>query len=300
MAEWEKVEDRLISGKGVLRLPKAIGTPANRQSGAFRQLLLTIDVSRKPTTEYLNLKYAIPKSFYGYLQFVRDGYILSEVSIDWTKSAYDSVADISGQTLLAVQCSYEGILQTFFNLGNALNLPSISLQNKIEYFQSLQLGWDEIRVSCYADTAVSAVLSRLNYDKCNSTDPDKVKPPPPPPFPNQLSVPPGTPLKVSKPYVGDDTTKPYTIDSFPDTLGTWNLAWKYGAGQGGSCPYLGQTDTFSKRGKESDTFGLVLSTGVGNLPIWRLTQNGISDPITLVEATCLPSFVPPPVFVPDP
>lgn len=209
MAELEAIEDRLISGTGVLRVPS--------EEKKLRYALLTLDVIRPPSNEYLNFNYAPPRSRYAFLTYMRKGYVIGSGYMEFERQAYDTIADISGQNLIAIKCAYEGILTTLFNLGNALGLPSISYTDLIADYDSLNLQWDEVRIRCYADTAIQARLYKLNYDACNPDKDDQFAPPPlPPPLPK---LPPKTPIgNIDAPYDDDpdnpdETTSPNPIDS---------------------------------------------------------------------------------------
>lgn len=217
MAEWETVEERDISGKGVLRVPSA-----NVKNRAY---VLFATVIREPSNPYLNLNYNPPRARYATLCFMRQGYLVDSKSIDFEKQVWDGVNDISGQTLIAVKCAYQGILETFVNLSVGLSqtpggvgLFYTTVEDKIKDYESLRLAWDEVRVVCYADTALSLRLDVLEYDVCDSSrDKDRTPPPSPPP---RDKVPPGIPIgEISPPYDGDDddgNTVPFPYDESPD------------------------------------------------------------------------------------
>ncbi len=212
MAELELIVERLVSGKGVVKLPK------QDEAAKIRYLILYADVARDPINRYLNYNYNPPKGRYATMTFLRNGYVIDERTLDYEKQSWDGVQDIAGQALIAVKCAYSGILQTFINLGLALALPPISVTDTIKDYESLYLSWDEIRVKCYADTAVRFRLYTKDYDTC---EPDKDKqdrplpPPPPPP-----KVPAGTPLEVDPPYdedtSDDGNTDPFEDDTIPE------------------------------------------------------------------------------------
>jgi len=215
MAQCEQIEERLISGTGVLRVP--VAAVQNRMS------ILYLSVIRPPRSRYLNNNWNPPRGKYAFLTYLRNGYVIGTADMEFERQSYDGVADIAGQTLIAVKCAYEGILISFANLGTALNLNVVSVQDLIKDYENLNLAWDEVRIKCYADTAVQARLFRLVYDTCNPDKDDQRKPPPPtPPLP---PVPPGTPIgSISPPYDrftnDNNTTQPYPGD---ETEGTADL-----------------------------------------------------------------------------
>lgn len=200
MGTLELVQDRTISGKGLLRVPT--------DAAKSRFYILYTDVIRKPKNEYLNYSYNSPRSRYATLVFYRNAYAMSALPVEYPKQSYDGVNDIAGQTLLAVKCAYDGILDTFVNLAAALaqtpggaGLQPLTKTNLIKDYENLRLAWDEVRVTCYADTLIQCRLYRLKYDVCNPAF-EKDFPPPPPP-PPKTPIPPGTPASnLSDPYDG--------------------------------------------------------------------------------------------------
>lgn len=228
MANLQLIVERLISGKGVVKLPK------QDDAAAIRYLILYADVARDPINRYLNYNYNPPKGRYATLTFLRNGYVVDERTLDYEQQSWDGVQDISGQTLIALKCAYEGILQSFINLGLALGATPVSVTDLIKDYENLYLSWDEIRIKCYADTAVRFRLYIKKYDTCSPDKDKQDKPPPPPPPPPK--VPPGTPLEVDPPYDGGSNdggnTEPYTGDTQPyvppplpdNTRLKWNLS----------------------------------------------------------------------------
>lgn len=209
MADPELIQERLISGRGVLKVPSDV--KKNRYT------VLYLDVIRQPVNKYANLNWNPARGRYAQLVFLRKDYVIGTRAMEFPREAYDGVADIAGQTLIAVKCAYAGILQTFTNFANALSLPVISVTNLIEEYENLRLGWDEVRIICYADTAIQARLYKIPYDVCNPDYDDQQEPPPPPP--PRPPVPPGTPIAdISDPYEGDNDggdTVPFPGDDFP-------------------------------------------------------------------------------------
>lgn len=227
MAELIKLDERLISGKGVLKVP----------AGAFqdRYYILYLDVIRRPKNEYLSFEWNPPRSVYARLVFRKDGYVQSEDIVRYQREERTYVNDITGQNLRAIKCAYEGILISFDRQNAALGLIPLPYDNLILDYKSLSLGWDEILFQCYADTAIQCRFYSLDYDTCNpANDQTDLPPPPPPPLP---PVPPGTPIaSISPPYdedsSDDDNTQPFPGDDFeppfpplPDnTLIRWNVS----------------------------------------------------------------------------
>lgn len=185
-------QSRLISGKGVLKV-----IPAQL---VYRSYSLFIQVVRKPKQEYLNYNYNPPKSRYATLTFLKDNYVVKEHSVSYPLEKIYEEPDKCGQTLIAVKCAYQGLLESFVNQNLALGLIVTGVTNSIIGYTTLSLEWNEIRVVCYADTAVQLRLYAEDYLACN----------------NSYKVPnPGAPTPASIPEVPSGT--PLTGDNAPST-----------------------------------------------------------------------------------
>jgi hypothetical protein len=214
VAELTLVEDRLISGRGVLRVPES--------ARKARYWILYIDVIRRPTNEYKEFNWNPSQSLYARLAYLRDGYVQTSDTMRYLREQRTYINDITGQNLRAIKCAYEGTLQTFFNLGNALALPSISVTDTIKDFRSIAISWDQIFFSCYSSTALQVRFYKMDYDVCNEENDDSDDPPPPPP--PLPEVPPGTNIgDISPPYTDrpeepDNTTQPFPGDELASPI----------------------------------------------------------------------------------
>jgi hypothetical protein len=198
MSEPELIQERNISGKGVLKVPTDV--VKNRYT------VLYVTVFRPPTSEYKNFNYNPYRGRYGTIVFLRQGYVVDVRPIEYMKMAFDGVNDYAGQVLHAVKCAYIGTLQSYYNLGLALGAAPTTIDNAIAEYTNLRLAWDECRVVCNSNEAINLQLWRQKYDIC---DPDQEEDqPPPPPNPPPSPVPPGTPL--------DDISEPYDTDTNDD------------------------------------------------------------------------------------
>ena len=211
MAIYQLIEERIISGLGTIRLP-------DEQSVLdSRVLILLCEAIRPATNRFINNEWFPPRELYARMVFRRAGVVLKSAKMEFPDQMWLDYADMGGQALIAVQCAYKGILQTFFNLGNALNLPSISIQNDIKDYTRLHPAWDEVVFNCYADCAIRASLYSLPYENCGADSGLSQTPfiPPTPP----VQVPPGEPIEVSEPYQPGEVNEPYSpapIDILPD------------------------------------------------------------------------------------
>jgi len=141
------------------------------------------------------------------MTFLQSKYVLSRDYMRFESQKWTFTPDIAGQTLIAVKCAYDGILQTFVNLGLALNLTPISVVNSIKDYKQFGMDFDEIRFTCYKGTAIKLTLLATDYDACKEDYKEVIPPPDPPAIPPQ--VPPGTPITVSLPY-NDENNDPIT------------------------------------------------------------------------------------------
>jgi hypothetical protein len=209
------IEERTISGKGILIVPD------NNNVKEARLMTLYASVIRRPINEYLNFKYNPPKGFYATLVFERETFVVREETLEYPDQLWDFSPEKDFQNLYALDCVYEGILATFVNLGLALSLPPISVQNTIALYRHTDLWFDKIKVTCYGGTAIKLSLVSKAYDFC--PEQPGVTPDPPPPPPSVIEeIPAGTPLTeengVSPPYDGstfdDGDTDPFELDLY--------------------------------------------------------------------------------------
>lgn len=217
MAEYTLEQDRLISGKGVFKL--------QADAKKFRHAYILLDVVRDPKNRYINRNYNPVRGKYAFLTFRKDGYVVSQASMEFEKQRFDVVSDITSQNLIAIKCAYDGVLQTFVNLSIALGstpggagLMPLSKTDLIKDYDYLSLNWDEMLINCYADTAVQVRWYSLLHDSCSADRDDKKEPPPPPP--PRPKVPAGTPLSnISPPYDSTNSdsgnTSPFPGDTTP-------------------------------------------------------------------------------------
>lgn len=229
------LETRIISGKGVLKLD-----PNSDDFKNAKILIVYADVIREPRNKYLNKNWNPPKSRYATLNFMRDTYVIKSHAMEFPSEKLEFYPDPASQAMLAVDCAYRGVLQSFVNLEVALGLTVVSVINNIKDWKWQDLWFDEIKVVCYGDTAIQLNVQSIPYELC----PDQIehtRNPPPPPRDLPPPVPPGEPLgypnpPVSEPYEGTDDngdTVPYPDDTStpppptgvgtPCTLGTLRL-----------------------------------------------------------------------------
>jgi len=219
MPDFTIVETRSISGKGILQIPDA-----NRLDRAF---ILYSDVVRKPTSEYKNFNYNPAKSLYGKICLMNNDYVVGQLSIEFESQRWDFIPDVNAETLLAIQCAYKGVLQTFANLGNALagtpgsiGLVVTTIDNNIVDYAPIRNSSSSLQLVCYADAGIQLSLQSLAPDKCG-TDTTPPIPPAEPPITKPAPIPAGQVFSNSLPYapslgnpnVGDSgNTQPLAMD----------------------------------------------------------------------------------------
>ena len=211
MASEETIETRLISGTGLLRIPN------DKQDR--RLYTLFAQVIRPPRSPYLNMKSNPPEGFYAKITCINNSFVYKIFSHDFETQAWEFIPDISGQTLIAIKCAYDGLLTTFQNLGYALQTPPITATNTISTYKNLKLPFTEFRIKCYANTAIQFTLKAIPFDSCESSKQPPQDTPSSPAITAQ--VPFDTPLDISPPYTNDSITDKADIDDqfVPPPLG---------------------------------------------------------------------------------
>ena len=201
------LQTRTISGKGVLLLDPIVDPK-------YRYLLLLIDVIRLPFNQYLNNKWNPPESFYANVTIGKNGYVMESRAIKYPAELWKIVPDISGQNLLAQKCALDNTFQSIINLGLALGVTPVSVNNSIAEYTTLSIEGQEFKFVCYSSSALRLRLYGQEYDVCDGeyvrrdTGPEL-----PPPEPG--SIPQEAVVTVSPPYTGEDDngdTVPYPGD----------------------------------------------------------------------------------------
>lgn len=202
MAEIITIATRRVSGTGLI-------LPTSEQLN-YRRYYLYADIIRKPLSPYFSGETSPSQTYYGNISLMKDDYVLQTYKIQYDAQIWVFDADLTGQVINTIKCEYEGILQSFVNLGTALGLTVTFVENTIDDWKNLPLEWDSIRIKCFADCAIQLVLKGLEYDVCDPNDKIPRQPPASPEKPT--TVPPGQSIDISSAYPGDSTTDPAEID----------------------------------------------------------------------------------------
>lgn len=207
MAEFDPVQ-RMISGKGIITIPEDWG-------GAL-QIFLYTSLARDVQTPSKNLTFNPDKGFYAHICFCIDDYVLYSLDVNFEQQVFLIHDQQPSQNLLSLICAYDGILDSFVQLGDAISVV-ISRTNLIKSHQYLRFRPNKIRFECFSSCALQLTLKGTKLDRCNLEDgTSSPPPPPPPPYPK---VPADVPVIVDPPEPGDDEgedTSPFPIDQFPD------------------------------------------------------------------------------------
>lgn len=247
MASEQTLVTRTISGSGLLRIPSDKMTE--------RVYTLFLEVIRLPKSLYKNFKSNPPEGFYSRVTCMSKECVTKTFDQSFESQSYIFIPDPSGQISVHLGCVYDGILDTFENLGVALQKPPIITENLTRAMLPLGLPFSEFRIVCFADTAISAILKSIPYEKCGTDSVvAQVLPEPPAPSPR---IPSGTGTYTTPAYVGDNITNPNAVDKNippPPIVGKWRLVWTTNTGTNGTFDYDGiSTDVFKIVGGVSTT-----------------------------------------------
>ena len=202
MADIFNIALRRISGTGIIQI--------SADDLKLRRYTLFADIIRRPLTPYYNGSYEPSQTFYAHISLVFNDYLLQTLSMQYNAQIWSFDADISGQNLVAIKCEYLGILKSFANLGTALGLTVVSVENTIADYKYLPLPWNKIIIKCEADCAIQFALVGLPYDVCQGSYIDPSVSPIAPAKPTPVL--PGVPTEISPPYPGDTISKKTPLD----------------------------------------------------------------------------------------
>lgn len=211
MAEYLTIQERVVSGRGVLKFEALAQTK-------YRRFLLYYDVIRFPSNRSINRNYNPSKSFYGTCVFLKDNYVVFERKIEYPAGVFEFTPDIAGQSLIGLICATDLMLAATDTIAVAVQTTTSNLQNTLKEYKSLAVVWDTMKVVCYGEAGIRFRLRGVKYDTCDEAyDDSKDDDDPPSPEPGKVPTP--EPLVddngVSPAYdAGDDggDTAPYPGD----------------------------------------------------------------------------------------
>lgn len=206
-------ESRIISGKGLVRIDKE-----SLDFAETKFLFVYCRVIRFPLTNYMSANYNPRESRYATLNFMRDGFVMDTKEMRFPSQVFDFAPE-PYQDIYALQCAYSGVLESFVNLATYLGATWISVENEIKDYRHYDLLFDEIKVVCYADTAIQVVVKSAPFELCAEQFGNVIPVLPPLPPAAPLPVSPGQPLvedaAPSPAYDGDTDggdSVPYPLD----------------------------------------------------------------------------------------
>lgn len=189
--------DRVVSGKGVILCPPS--------SVGYRYQSLSCEVIRDATGSYRSYRYSPEKGQFANICFMKDGYVINQVRMEFLKQRFVSYPDVTGEILLALRCAQYSELRSFYNTDKLITGSAILQNNPIKDFAPLDFGWDEALVDCFADCAIALHLFTEDYDSCVVVGEENLPPSPPPHSPPLPPPVPKVDVGVPLPSVGQNS-----------------------------------------------------------------------------------------------
>lgn len=207
--QFVDVEDRLISGKGIIQIPS---------DPKWRYFRLFVDVIRKPRINFFNFKWQKERSEFAKMQWMRGRYVFKEGVVNYISQTWDvDPLEASAFHATPIACSFQAVFDGQSAILAALGVPP---GGKLEIpYEPVSIEVDRIIFECRDETLLQLRLQGLETDvACPEGKPTPKKPSqPPPPLPE---LPPNENVEVSPPYNGDTSddgeTEPFTMDEIPD------------------------------------------------------------------------------------
>lgn len=191
--EFELVEDRIISGRGILQIP---------QEKIWRYFRIFIDVFRLPEPDYRNGRWNPDRGEFAKMLWLWDDYVWKEDVIRFEKEVYDYYKDLEVAYLTnMLACSFasvDGLLRFI-----VAQLGGIATTTGTLFATPILRELSQLNFVVRDGAAIQVRLYGIKYDEdCpGAEDSGKVQEPPTSGFP---PVPNGTPVEVSAPYVAPD------------------------------------------------------------------------------------------------
>lgn len=205
---FELLEDRLISGLGVIKIP---------EEDIYRYFRLWIDLVRSPDPDFFNGKWNPSRSEYAKVTWMAGEYVYKEDVIKYTRTVLDYSPQEPGAFLAPyLACSQESLSENICAIlaggGWGQCIPGDNI-----YVEPIRFPVDFLRFSCREESAFQLRLYGLKFDvECAAGTPSpKRQDEPPAPLPD---VPSQDAIEVSAPYSepnDDGNTIPYSGDVTP-------------------------------------------------------------------------------------
>lgn len=214
--EWELLETRTISGRGLFQVPP---------SDDYRHLYLYVDIIRLPRVNFSSSKWNPERSEYAKITWLKDEYVIREDVLHYEHQRFEWAVDPTGYLATSMACMHSAVLAYFDYLAPFVAAPPLPPSPGDPIFtEPLKNVPTSIKIVCRGDAAITASLYHLDYDvACSEGEPSPKEPPPKNPPPQQpeyapigdISPPYDEPNDGgdTQPYFGDESAP---VDPLPD------------------------------------------------------------------------------------
>lgn len=203
--QFVEIEDRLISGLGILQIPT---------DPKWRYFRIYVNVVRDPSPDYRNNKWNPNRGEFAKMTWVSQEYVYKEHVLNYEKEVFELPAEeCAGFVTSPLSCLFQAVfayLEVITVLvGGTVIPPDIPVP-----FEAVQLLPTQIQFACRDGCALQVVLQGVEQDvACPEGEPSPKEGDKPP---NELpKVPPGESIGVSPPYDppnDDGNTEPFPGD----------------------------------------------------------------------------------------
>lgn len=170
--EYIQLSASTFSGK----FPLPLAFPSLKK---VRHVIISTDVIRKPTTEYMSKKTNPDESFYGTMMLCRDGYVQSRLDLKYESQTFELGDKNATNLYFLIHCTFNTIISGLINISADVG-GGLERGETPEFFQPIQFLPDIIKFTCYADTLLKVVVRYVEFDVCTNQEPEAKVPPPPP------------------------------------------------------------------------------------------------------------------------
>lgn len=206
--EFTLLEDRLVSGLGLLQLPQDV---------EYRAFRIWFDLVRLPAVDFFNGKWNPERSEYAKITWVTGDYVVREQVISYKAQVFDYFPKEPAAFLAPyIVCSQQSQSNALVAIALAVGIPGATPGDPL-FVEPVKLSVDAIRIACREESAFQIRLYGLKEDVgCDGATPNpKVNSLPPSPLPLITD---GSAIEVSAPYLfptDDGNTIPFDGDVLP-------------------------------------------------------------------------------------
>ena len=203
--EFVEIEDRLISGLGILQIP---------EDPKWRYFRIYVNLIRDPDPDFRNNKWNPNRGEFAKMTWVSQNYVYREHVLNYEKEVFELPAEeCAGFITSPISCLFQGVFDLLEVITVLVGGTVIPPGNPIP-FEAVKLLPTQIQFACRDGCAIQVVLQGLEQDvACPEGDPSPKEGDKPP---NELpKVPVGEAIDTSAPYDPPDdngNTVPDPID----------------------------------------------------------------------------------------